>query len=127
MSKQLKDYLHLYLQVFDRILLIEKSNYYFVHNLFIHKGGTRVLDARILTELLTHGDGLEYKLLLRPLPDMTEEEKTELYYLDDHALHELGDGTGYALPYVFTWCLSKGFDLFGLIESGLAIDKTKNK
>jgi hypothetical protein len=26
-------------------------------------------------------------------------------------------------PEQFTYCLSKGFDLFGLIEQGLAIDK----
>jgi hypothetical protein len=28
-------------------------------------------------------------------------------------------------PRIYAYLLSKGFDLFGLIEAGLAIDKTK--
>ena len=58
------------------------------------------------------------KPILRPLSDMTLEERKESYRLKD----DLGIGT----VELFRWLLSKGFDLFGLIEAGLAIDKTNS-
>lgn len=66
-----------------------------------------------------------YKLLLRPLSDMTEGEKDEYYkhrgfgwiYNLEKQMSKDAAGTRFLL--------SKSFDIFGLIESGLAIDKTK--
>jgi hypothetical protein len=62
----------------------------------------------------------EIKPLLRRLSDMTEEEK-------DYALKI---GNSYPDSWVgganrTAWLLSKHFDLFGLIEAGLALDKSK--
>lgn len=65
----------------------------------------------------------DYQLILRPLSDMSEEERKEA---DD--VRGEGDGCGnnaISEAYEFKYLLSKGFDLFGLIEAGLAIDKTK--
>lgn len=85
----------------------------------------------------------EIKLILRPLSSMTEEEGKEyagLFFEDynpeltkfynfghcisiryyDAFLHLPDEYT----PKQFLWLLSKGFDLFGLIEKGEAIDST---
>lgn len=61
-----------------------------------------------------------FKPLLRPLSDMTDEEAEFAYhaYHDEKTLH-----LGCVKKTVYL--LSRGFDLFGLIESGEAIDKTK--
>jgi len=93
------------------------------------------------------------RLILRPIYGMTEEEKEQLFdhiwpnglwaivchgkiEVIDHALDimqewsDLGERVKQQdldiskQATMFTWLLSKGFDLFGLIESGLAIDKT---
>ena len=60
------------------------------------------------------------KLLLRPLESMTEEEHTELQKL----MRLVTDGIYVDTPESFRWLLSKGFDLFGGIKAGWAIDKT---
>lgn len=71
--------------------------------------------------------------ILRPLSDMTYDELQEcgnmIYdFSDDAELnnHEWEDFKIGLAPEQFHWLLSKHFDLFGLIESGLAIDKTKS-
>lgn len=63
----------------------------------------------------------QVKPLLSPLSSITEEERFELRSLVPAAedllwLKNVGETT--------RWLLSKHFDLFGLIESGLALDKT---
>jgi hypothetical protein len=68
--------------------------------------------------------------ILRPLSDMTEEEHEsyETYYMsleaqreeDHHSICEVE-----IAAHTTQWLLSKSFDLFGLIDAGLAIDKTK--
>lgn len=92
----------------------------------------------------------EFKLLLRPLSSLTEEEAKELFRTEYPAGFELSrvqvapDRVHYRYtllvgtiesktaiyfdllkPKQFTYLLSKGFDLFGYIESGKALDKTK--
>jgi len=62
----------------------------------------------------------EVRLLLRPLSDMTRIE--ELQYLAQSK-----SKWGPYHPEDMRTLLSKGFDLFGLIEAGLAIDKTKQE
>lgn len=76
----------------------------------------------------------DIKPILRPLNDMTVEE--ELEYRDvcnkayEFAKYKVGDNIGWSDPRVSgaietQWLLSNHFDIFGLIESGEAIDKTK--
>lgn len=84
---------------------------------------------------------------LRPLSDMTEEEAREIYRMDFGSEFEVkdwmeenpalewirGDNEVYreeidifiGSPEIWAYLLSRGFDLFGLIEAGLAKDKTK--
>jgi hypothetical protein len=71
------------------------------------------------------------QLLLRPLSDMTEAEMQECGNLDydfsgDPDLNKWtpADFDLLLTSSQFLWLLSRGFDLFGLIEAGLAIDKT---
>lgn len=80
-------------------------------------------------------EGIAWKPILRPLSDMTEEEGLEIFelyadkpYLASIASHEsliewLGGRVG--SPAHWRYLLSRGFDLFGWIDAGLAIDKTK--
>lgn len=86
------------------------------------------------------------KPVLRPLSDMTEEESIEIAKIhkydvpdDDGVMEEIvsiyGNGGGILMLGAYLpvshylegllWLLKNHFDLFGLIESGLAIDKTK--
>ena len=67
----------------------------------------------------------EVKPILRPLSDMTEEEKTELK-LNLFQFANLENYNEVLWRFEQTrFLLSKHFDLFGLIPAGLAIDKTK--
>ena len=76
----------------------------------------------------------ELKPILRPLSDMTEEELQEcgnMIYdfsgdpeLNDHKWQDFEIGLA---PEQFHYLLSKHFDLFGLIDAGLAIDSTTIK
>lgn len=88
-----------------------------------------------------------FSLILRPLSDMTEDEarnvykittgedypandaKSEVFAVQDEeflsAQMEIGAMMGQ--PAVWRYLLSRHFDLFGWIESGLAIDKTKSE
>lgn len=67
----------------------------------------------------------EIKLLLRPLSSMTEEEMEEFGVLIQHReLCRMDSGWKLfkGTPENFRWLLSKGFDLFNLIQEGHAID-----
>lgn len=57
----------------------------------------------------------EVKPILRRLSDMTEEEKGEWIGLPPDVR--------VMTPYQFLWFLSRGFDLFGLIDNQLAVDE----
>ncbi len=65
------------------------------------------------------------KPILRPLSDMTQEENVNLHSI----LQAYPVDTSYDLlkrnASMTEYLLSKHLDLFGLIEAGLAIDKTK--
>lgn len=75
------------------------------------------------------------KPILRKLSDMTEKELQECGNLvvdfsdDESGLglneHKWQDFTLLLCAEQFHWLIQRGFDLFGLIEAGLAIDKTK--
>jgi hypothetical protein len=68
--------------------------------------------------------------ILRSLSDMTEEEATEGeiwgVWHDVNLMGEDWDTFGFS-PQNFKYLLSKGFDLFGLIESGLAVNAAELK
>lgn len=118
MKKDIKDYIHLYLGC-DVI----------VHNTIRATLNLLNHDHRIAVVKLSEAFGQtlsvmynEVKLPLRPLSDMTEEEKVEIFQVGE------SDWRQRHLEFTseqFIKLLSKGFDLFGLIEAGLAIDKTK--
>lgn len=117
-KKDRKDYLHLYLGCDIR------------NNIT----GTIVkLNSGWLHELRSNSYELnDWKLILRPLSDMTEEEAKDCHNLT--TIQKSIDGKdviGYYRenepflePIQFAFLLSKHFDLFGLIDAGLAIDKT---
>ena len=126
--KELKDYLNLYLP-FEyllhgynyNIIGFKDCGHYF--QMWHRSGFFDILKS-------------EFKLPLRPLSDMTEEEAIEVL-LYDKSFHR--DYCGWLADFVkwekqkvynpneFAKLLSKHFDLFGLIEDGLAIDKTTLK
>lgn len=72
-----------------------------------------------------------FKLILRPLSDMTEEETKEYETLFGCNPHESDEWyceiimQDIGKPKVWLWLLKRGFDLFGLIESGQAIKATE--
>lgn len=118
-TKKLSDYLHLYLGC-------EAIETLHDHKCIIHEvrkdGKCYVLGDALFSDLL---DVNYIKPILRPLSDMTEEERREMmrekhqYDTGNPRSHEL---TNHARRIL--WAISKHFDLFGLIESGLAIDST---
>lgn len=123
-----KNYLHLYLgcevqveewRLTSRLVdIIEEGNKVVVFNEDIGRSGPFPLEW--------------IKPILRPLSSMVHEELQEcgnmIYdFSNDPELndHKWQDFEICLAPEQFKWLLSKHFDLFGLIESGLAIDKTK--
>lgn len=128
MSKEIKDYLHLYLGCECEIT--QPTVHKFADGFEYTYSGVVKLSAEILWAFQT----VLYRLkpILRPLSDMTEEELQEcgnmIYdFSDDPELnnHKWQDFEICAVEQ-FYWLLKKHFDLFGLIESGLAVDKTLN-
>ncbi len=74
--------------------------------------------------LQTHYTCQKFKPILRPLSDMTQDEYFEWQALCSWLEYNNQKHYGNYSPKVFHWMLSKAFDLFGLIESGQAIDAT---
>lgn len=130
--KKIEDYLHLYLGC---VAIIEKSDYFMVHNWSYHNGDKIVIGGRLIEHLGNINMGhISIKPILRPLSDMSEEEMKECGCLtydfsdeEDLMKWEWQDFKTLLSVEQFLWLLSKHFDLFGLIEAGLAIDKTKTK
>jgi len=115
MAKELKDYLHLYLgcavhDLFDDDTKVLYSVCY-GENICYLKSKNGVIHKRKIEEI---------EISLRPLSDMTEEEKGNVCGTD----WTYTDGGWEYTPETFLFLLSKHFDLFGLIDGGLAIDKT---
>jgi hypothetical protein len=139
MKKDIKDYLHLYLG----------CEYQYRYN---DSAEWRPSQIRLSIKVLSdHPYRWEIKPILRPLSDMTEEEAIKYLRLkhnaysgeyeiklrdngfwwlfktiaSDERFKFFGEMLDESNSDQFRWLLSKGFDLFGLIEAGLAIDKTK--
>ena len=113
--KEVKDYIHLYLGC-EGILTRQKTY-------GSPKKTTEILQAGILNNLELLPSIYSFKPILRHLIDMKEEEarKFGLGLIVDNRTVKVIDWT----PEKFAYALSQQFDLFGLIEAGLAIDKTK--
>lgn len=126
MEKKIEDYLHLY---YGCQAQFDKCDYYLVHNMSIHNGEVHKLSGWLIAHILKCNGYVIAKPLLRPLSDMTEEEADEHDALEEQFDESNTDNKAGAIvtwaAESTRWCLSKGFDLFGLIESGLAI-KTKH-
>lgn len=125
--KELKDYLHLYLGC-----RIKSKGGNFGDLVSVSNDGMSIVvyDKDKIHDprgLCVNSDWL--LPILRPLSDMTGEEREEIKNVlplgKKHDLHFFEDIKDAAK--VFSWLLSKHFDLFGLIESGLAIDKTTKR
>lgn len=130
MDKKIQDYLHLYLGCECRMT---KSSYHAVHELHLSVKTSFTLTAKLLHYFIAPTTMAVIKPLLRPLSDMTEEELQECGNLvydfsDDQSGLDLNNHRWedfyLTTSEQFHWLLSRHFDLFGLIESGLAIDKT---
>lgn len=71
------------------------------------------------------------KPILRPLSDMTDHEKYEysamVEWIEQDDIKTWNNSFMRYSAELTKWLLSKHFDLFGLIEAGLAIDKTTLK
>lgn len=151
-NKDIKDYLHLYLgrELFGTYLDASGSRGILTG---VTNGGHEceiqffLEDGINVEEEPEWNEAHEVKLILRPLSDMTEEEGIECATTFFHDCEgkdvKVEDNYGtkkiiwrtasihfpdvYYTPDITRYLLSKGFDLFGLIDAGLAIDKTKLK
>lgn len=128
MEKKIEDYLHLYLGC-----EAERTWYYSSEPNTVHSKRTVIVDGGLIENPIGTSSpniDLEFDLkpILHPLSDMTEEEGKEYVALGfGGMIDQRGGKLIYQTftPPCFLWLLSKHFDLFGLIDSGLAIDKTK--
>ena len=94
----------------------------------------KIANALVLNGNITHATALNgLKLILRPLKTITEGERKELYKLifgrDSPSYDDADDPWADCLLYNYNqhvitlYLLKKGFDLFELIEAGLAVEK----
>ena len=102
---------------------IQFTNVYYNHK---DTQDIEMLTAAVLVDI-SRQHKVDAKLLLRPLSDITEEELQALGYRskgDFEGLYLAANGEFIFTTKEFAYLLSRGFDLFGFIESGKAIDKT---
>lgn len=134
MSKEIKDYLHLYLGRQVEVMPAQAKSYVGQLQQIDVNGYCIVADTSITRH--THIDYV--KPILRDLSDMTEEEEEELvkseypeatrWEVETFAmqLRAWYDGKQISMdnytPGMIVLLLSKGFDLFGLIPDKLAIN-----
>lgn len=121
----IQDYLHLYLgcdcMIGDITWKPETNLHGLAPNVDVNYGKpikTKV-DAHVLS-VFSH----KTTLILRQLSSMTEDEKLEIQNICGWLNYNSYLDIGLTTPQVTVYLLSKGFDLFGLIKSGLAIDST---
>lgn len=138
-SKNIKDYLHLYLGC-PCLFSINYGTQY--ENLSVHRLDG-IVRSRVYVSSIENGGGSceidKIKLILRPLSDMTEEEANCFYSFGGsrsivnpkYAINQIFGANlfyeGYnriQIAHLTQHLLSNGFDLFGLIDSGLAIKKS---
>lgn len=108
--KDIKDYLHLY---YGCACKYGKSHWVDHEWHFINVNGKLIQDAEYFI----------IKLFLRPLYDMTEEERIGLREVSRQVVVNTPDDYRIEAAIQTEYLLKKSFDLFGLIDAGLAIDK----
>lgn len=118
MTKDIKDYLHLYLNQVD-VIIDSVTDAFKPH--FGHAPGHKTQLGPMLWVMVFEGH-VTVKPILRPLSSMTEAENKR-WKAKMHKQYSGGAGhTGYLEnPESFRYLLSIGIDLFGLIDSGLAV------
>jgi hypothetical protein len=143
MEKNIKDYLHLYLGC-ECIGYSHFKDESTGQNIEVPLKRKIVGVTQYGVELEGGTFSVAYvKPILRPLSDMTEEEKVELFTLNfgNHRFTNFGYDSIECIiladkderirvglssnsmgANAFLFCLTRGFDLFGLLESGLAIN-----
>lgn len=133
MDKKIEDYLHLYLGCCYRLTPKKYTPRY------KSSRTTKVRYANFypLMDKIKNPTYYDFKLILRPLGDMTEEEGR--YVVNHYSLRSVDMPINKRLfgielskrlsgqMEVTKYLLSKHFDLFGLIPAGLAIDATTLK
>lgn len=134
MKKEIKDYLHYYIgcEVLGQ-LNGEKRKGYLTG---VTNGGTECEiqffeeDGINVFEEPEFNTSEEVKVCLRPLSDMTEHERSESFDAWNKPLLDKTDERNIPKKrqaQEVKHLLSKHFDLFGLIDAGLAIDKSIHK
>jgi len=126
MAKEIKDYLHLYADANWAYYNEREKQYVETEEEFFS----------IYSKLMKYPDSVYwyepvfYKPILRPLLTMTKKEAKKNGFWS--TMHNMIVGVNerhvrynlYSAKQII-WLLSEGFDIFGLIESGLAIDKNQ--
>jgi hypothetical protein len=114
-KKKIKDYAHLYTGCG-----IRRHNYILKKDLFGELFSVRpdyILVKHIMTVARVEWDE-DFKLVLRSLSDMTEEDIKHIESIE----YQMEGYTDFIVtPLRVKYLLSRHFDLFGLIEAGLAI------
>jgi len=124
MTKDIKDYLHLY--VGCDVEYCKETYFLGAIHVFPQKDTDEYMVNIWASGLCDTVPYTEIKPILRPLSDMTGDEQVEyikLTKLVTDGVHTVQIRID--TPESFLWKIYHRFDLFGLIESGLAIDKTK--
>ena len=133
MEKKLKDYLHLYLGcdcIADGIT-------FKLNGVQLTDTGTLAYDGTMIDFInqCWWVENADFKMILRSLESMTEEEALECWKLTHRMENELIQINGWQVvdyyrretnfyeAVEFHYLLSKHFDLFGLIDAGIAIEK----
>ena len=130
MEKKIEDYIYMYIgcqaQTEDGIGRLNSFNH--------ESGGCEIIFGITGPDFSKTYFADQVKIVLRPLSDMTEEEMQEcgnmIYDFSDEPDLNKWKPSDFEIglaPEQFHWLLKKSFDLFGLIESGLAIDKSSLK
>jgi hypothetical protein len=148
----IKDYLHLYISPDTKLICVKEPMVWDENGLksWLKPGDWLPVSPIILHQLDLYEVFDCFKPLLRPLSDMTEEEAVALVleavgakaefikwhtesgeiggfeWQSDHYRKGQRHNTWYESfePEGTRYLLSRGFDLFGLIPAGLALDKT---
>ncbi len=130
MEKQIKDYLYLYIGCNVKVVSYPSHKFSDDAQLI----GITPYEENVQVCYAENGD-IDWinfgciKPVLRPLSDMTVEERREIAFkkqvLDDINMRSSTDMDIFIMcGDISRYLLKQGFDLFGLISSGLAIDKT---
>lgn len=125
--KKLSDYLHLYLGA----KCSADGNEFNLAGVEITDTGTLAYDGTIIDGIhqCWWVENCGFKLFLRPISDISNSEADEIGYdnakvfLKDAIQYR--DGVGLLIARDFHYLLNRRFDLFGLIEAGLAIQQTR--